>query len=233
MIRVLLADDQELVRCGLESLLGDEEDIEVVGHARTGAEAVQRALVTRPDVILMDIRMPGLDGVAATERITREDRLADTRIVMLTTFDLDQYVYGAIRAGASGFLLKDTNPTQLLEAIRVAAAGEALIAPSITRRLIGDLANRPDPTTAARRLEALTKREIDILTHVGRGQSNSQIAQDLFLSPHTVKTHVSRIMAKLAARDRSQLVVAAYETGLVTPGDARHAGPVGTGDPAG
>ena len=233
MIRVLLADDQELVRRGLESLLGDEEDIEVVGHAATGAEAVERALTTRPDVILMDIRMPGLDGVAATERITRDDRLANTRIVMLTTFDLDQYVYGAIRAGASGFLLKDTAPTQLLEAIRVATAGEALIAPSITRRLIEELAHRPNPTTTARRLKVLTEREIDILTHVGRGRSNSQIAQDLFISPHTVKTHVSRIMAKLAARSRAQLVVAAYETGLVIPGDAQHGGPVDAGDRAG
>lgn len=233
MIRVLLADDQELVRRGLESLLCDEEDIEVVGHAATGAEAVERALTTRPDVILMDIRMPGLDGVAATERITRDDRLADTRIVMLTTFDLDQYVYGAIRAGASGFLLKDTAPAQLLEAIRVATAGEALIAPSITRRLIEELAHRPNPTTTARRLKVLTEREIDILTHVGRGRSNSQIAQDLFISPHTVKTHVSRIMAKLAARARAQLVVAAYETGLVIPGDAQHGGPGDAGDRAG
>ena len=219
MIRVLLADDQELIRRGFDSLLSDEEDIDVVGHAASGTEAIDQAFATRPDVILMDIRMPGLDGVAATERITSDDRLANVRIVMLTTFDLDQYVYGAIRAGASGFLLKDTAPAQLLEAIRVAAAGDALIAPSITRRLIEELAQRPDPTTAARRLDSLTRREVDILIHVGRGRTNPQIAEDLFISPHTAKTHVSRIMTKLGARNRAQLVVAAYETGLVTPGE--------------
>lgn len=219
MIRVLLVDDQELVRQGLDALIADEDDIEVVGQARTGTEAIDRAFATRPDVILMDVRMPDLDGVAATERITADGRLASTRIIMLTTFDVDQYVYGAIRAGASGFLLKDTSPAHLLEAIRVVSAGDALIAPSITRRLIRELATRPDPATDAGLLDGLTKRELDILTEVGRGRSNPEIAELLIISPHTAKTHVSHIMTKLGARSRAQLVVAAYETGLVTPGE--------------
>lgn len=167
----------------------------------------------------MDIRMPDLDGVAATERITAEEHLTDTRVIMLTTFDLDQYVYGAIRAGASGFLLKDTSPVKLLEAVRVVAEGNALIAPSVTRRLIQDLAVRPDPEQAQAALADLTEREVEVLTEIGRGANNNDIGEALFMSPLTAKTHVSRLLTKLRARDRAQLVVVAYETGLVVPGE--------------
>lgn len=218
-VRVLLADDQELVRRGFGALINAEEGLEVVGEAATGAEAIDVAFATRPDVILMDIRMPELDGIAATARITADDRLSETRVLVLTTFDLDQYVYDALRAGASGFLLKDTAPQQLLDAIRIVAAGDALIAPNITRRLISEFAARPDPTASEARLDGLTARERDVLVEVGQGHNNAEIAQRLFISPLTAKTHVSRIMTKLAARDRAQLVVIAYETGLVTPGD--------------
>ncbi len=218
-IRVLLADDQELVRSGFGALIRAEDGLEVVGEAATGAEAIEQALDTRPDVILMDIRMPELDGIAATARITDDDRLRDTKVLVLTTFDLDQYVYDALRAGASGFLLKDTAPQQLLDAIRIVAAGDALIAPTITRRLIGEFASRPDPTSSQARLGELTERERDVLSEIGRGHNNAEIAERLFISPLTAKTHVSRIMTKVAARDRAQLVVLAYETGLVTPGD--------------
>lgn len=218
-IRVLLADDQELVRSGFGALIRAEDGLEVVGEAATGADAIDRAFETRPDVILMDIRMPELDGIAATASITADDRLSDTKVLVLTTFDLDQYVYDALRAGASGFLLKDTAPQQLLDAIRIVAAGDALIAPTITRRLISEFANRPDPTSSQARLSELTERERDVLSEVGRGHNNAEIAQRLFISPLTAKTHVSRIMSKVAARDRAQLVVLAYETGLVTPGE--------------
>ena len=219
MIRVLLADDQELVRRGFLALINAEPDLEVVGEAADGGEAVELAFATRPDVIVMDIRMPGTDGIAATQRITADDRLSGTRVLILTTFDLDQYVYGALRAGASGFLLKDTAPAQLLHGIRTVAAGDALIAPSITRRLISEVAARPDPGSQRRRLSDLTDRERDVLAEVGRGRTNQEIAAELYISPLTAKTHVSRIMAKLRARDRAQLVVIAYETGLVTAGD--------------
>jgi len=218
-IRVLLADDQELVRSGFGALIGAEEGLEVVGEAATGTEAIDQAFATRPDVILMDIRMPELDGIAATARITAAEQLSGTRVLVLTTFDLDQYVYDALRAGASGFLLKDTAPQQLLDAIRIVAAGDALIAPGITRRLISEFASRPDPTSRQAELEDLTTREREVLTEVGHGRNNAEIAERLFISPLTAKTHVSRIMTKLAARDRAQLVVTAYETGLVTPGD--------------
>ncbi len=218
MIRVLLADDQELVRRGFAALIDAEDGLEVVGQAATGAEAVDQAFATRPDVILMDVRMPELDGIAATARITADERLADTRVLVLTTFDLDQYVYDALRAGASGFLLKDTAPRQLLDGIRVVADGDALIAPAITRRLIDEFAARPQPTGDQHRLAALTERERDVLIEVGRGHNNAEIAERLYISPLTAKTHVSRVMTKLAARDRAQLVVIAYETGLVTPG---------------
>lgn len=218
-IRVLLADDQELVRSGFGALIGAEDGLEVVGEAATGAEAIDQAFDTRPDVILMDIRMPELDGIAATARITADDRLRDTKVLVLTTFDLDQYVYDALRAGASGFLLKDTAPQQLLDAIRIVAAGDALIAPTITRRLISEFASRPDPTSNHAHLSELTERERDVLSEVGRGHNNAEIAERLFISPLTAKTHVSRIMSKVAARDRAQLVVLAYETGLVSPGD--------------
>lgn len=218
-IRVLLADDQELVRGGFGALINAEVGLEVVGEAATGAEAIDQAFATRPDVILMDIRMPELDGIAATARITADDRLSGTRVLVLTTFDLDQYVYDALRAGASGFLLKDTAPHQLLDAIRIVAAGDALIAPTITRRLISEFAARPDPASSQATLSGLTDRERDVLIEVGRGFNNSEIAEQLFISPLTAKTHVSRIMSKLEARDRARLVVIAYETGLVTPGD--------------
>jgi len=219
-IRVALADDQELVRRGFGALIGAEDDLEVVGEAANGAEAIDLAFAARPDVILMDVRMPELDGIAATARITGDDRLADTRILVLTTFDLDQYVYDALRAGASGFLLKDTAPQQLLDAIRIVAAGDALIAPAITRRLISEFAARPEPNSDHAGLDDLTDRERDVLTEVGQGHNNAEIADRLFISPLTAKTHVSRIMTKLGARDRAQLVVVAYESGLVTPGSS-------------
>lgn len=217
-IQVVLADDQELVRRGFAALIAPEPDIEVVGDAVNGFDAVELALRHRPDVVLMDIRMPGVDGIEATRRITTDHRLTGTNVLMLTTFDLDQYVYDALRAGASGFLLKDTPPQQLLDAVRVVAAGEALIAPSITRRLIEEFAARPDPDDRDGVLTDLTARERSVLTEVGCGRSNNEVAERLFISPLTVKTHVSRILGKLGARDRAQLVVIAYETGLVSPG---------------
>lgn len=217
-IRVLIVDDQELVRRGFAALLRAEDDLEVVGEAGTGSEAIDQAFATSPDVILMDIRMPDLDGIAATERITADPRLAASRVLVLTTFDLDQYVYNALRAGAAGFLLKDTPPQSLLDGIRVVAAGDALLAPAVTRRLIAEFASRPDPSRGADQLDPLTDRERDVLAQVGRGHNNTEIAERLHMSPLTAKTHVSRILAKLNARDRSQLVVMAYETGLVTPG---------------
>ena len=217
-IRLVIADDQELVRRGFGALINAEDDLEVVGEAANGLEAIEQAFTTRPDVILMDIRMPALDGIEATRRITADDRLQPTKVLVLTTFDLDQYVYDALRAGASGFLLKDTAPQQLLDAIRVVADGDALIAPGITRRLIAEFAARPDPESNDDVLGALTERERDVLIEVARGDTNAEIAARLFISPLTAKTHVSRILTKLNARDRAQLVVIAYETGLVQPG---------------
>ncbi len=216
MIRVLIADDHELIRLGFVDLIDKQDDLEVVAQAGTGVEAVAAAVATRPDVVLMDVRMPELDGIEATGRIVADEGLPDTRVLVLTTFDLDRYVYAALEAGASGFLLKDTAPGQLLDAIRVVAAGDALLAPSVTRRLIGDFVARPDPTTAAQ-LEVLTDRERDVLAEVGRGRSNAEIAEQLIMSPLTAKTHVSRLRSKLDARDRAQLVVIAFRTGLVTP----------------
>ena len=220
-LRILLADDQELVRRGFAALISAEEDLVVAGEAATGAEAIDLAFATRPDVILMDLRMPVMDGIAATERIAQDGRLPDTRVIILTTFDLDQYVYDALQAGASGFLLKDTAPQQLLDGIRIVAQGDALIAPAITRRLISEFAARPGPANQTV-LRDLTEREREVLTEIGRGLNNAEIGDRLFMSPLTAKTHVSRIMTKLAARDRAQLVVIAYETGLVTPGDGHH-----------
>ncbi|MFF0445443.1 response regulator [Streptomyces sp. NPDC004609] len=217
-IRVLLADDQRLVRAGFRSILEDEDDIEVVGEASNGTEAVGLATELLPDIVLMDIQMPGEDGLAATRRIVGDERLGGVRVVILTTFDVDDYVYDALRAGASGFLVKDTMPMELLHGIRVCARGDALIAPSVTRRLIAEFAGRvrlPDPGP---RLNTLTGREREVLGLVGAGLSNDEIAERLVLSPSTAKTHVSRILSKLAVRDRAQLVVVAYETGLVTPG---------------
>ncbi|RKN09758.1 response regulator [Streptomyces radicis] len=217
-ISVLLADDQKLVRAGFRSILEDEDDIEVVGEASTGTEAVALARQLRPDVVLMDIRMPEEDGLAATRRIVADERLAGVRVVILTTFDVDDYVYGALRAGASGFLVKDTEPMELLHGIRVCARGDALIAPAVTRRLIAEFAGRarqPDPSP---RLGALTEREREVMGLVGAGLTNDEIARRLVLSPATAKTHVSRIMTKLDVRDRAQLVILAYETGMITPG---------------
>jgi DNA-binding NarL/FixJ family response regulator len=227
MIRVLVADDQALVRAGFRVLVDSAPDLEVVGEAANGSEAVALATQSRPDVVLMDIRMPVMDGLEATRRITQSglrgrsgmvDR-APTRVLVLTTFDLDEYVYDALRAGASGFLLKDTPPATLLDAIRVVAAGEALLSPGVTRRLIEEFVRRPDPDRPPPdALAALTEREREVLALVARGLSNAEIAERLYLSAATAKTHVSRVLMKLDARDRAQLVVIAYETGLVTPG---------------
>jgi DNA-binding NarL/FixJ family response regulator len=220
-IRVVVADDQALVRSGFTMLLGGETDIEVVGQASNGAEAVALVASERPDVVLMDVRMPVMDGLEATRRITGDPDLAETRVVILTTFDLDEYVHEALRAGASGFLLKDTLPVDLLNAVRVVAAGDALIAPKITRRLIAEFAKRPEPGTtvaAGKVLDQLTEREREVLEVIARGHSNAEIAEQLFVSHATVKTHVSRLLMKLGARDRAQLVMIAYESGMVAPG---------------
>jgi DNA-binding NarL/FixJ family response regulator len=217
-IRVVLADDQALVRGGFRSLLDAQEDIEVVGEAGTGDEAVAVATELSPDVVLMDIRMPGLDGLAATRAIVEDDRLRDVRIVVLTTFGLDEYVFEAIRAGASGFLVKDTEPEELVHAVRIVAGGEALLSPSVTKKLLLEFAARAKEPVSAEGLEDLTEREREIVALVGEGLSNQEIAERVFVSPATAKTHVSRAMAKLRARDRAQLVVIAYESGLVRPG---------------
>ena len=221
-IRVVVADDQALVRSGFSVLLAGEPDIDVVGEANNGAEAVALAASERPDVMLMDVRMPVMDGLEATRRISRDESLASTRVVILTTFDLDEYVHEALRAGASGFLLKDTLPVDLLNAVRVVAAGDALISPRITRRLIEEFARRPDPATPAAggALDQLTEREREVLELVAKGQSNAEIAAQLYVSHATVKTHVSRLLMKLDARDRAQLVMIAYETGVASPGMA-------------
>jgi DNA-binding NarL/FixJ family response regulator len=218
MISVLLADDQALVRAGFKSLLDAQGDIQVVGEASSGEEAVRLATDLKPDVVLMDIRMPGMDGLAATREIAADSRLADVRVVILTTFGLDEYVFEAIRSGASGFLVKDTEPDELLQAVRVVAGGEALLSPQITKRLIEEFAahaKEPQPTEG---LEQLTAREREVMALVAAGLTNDEIAQRLFVSPATAKTHVSRAMVKLGARDRAQLVVIAYESGLVRPG---------------
>ncbi|QUX30308.1 response regulator transcription factor [Nocardiopsis akebiae] len=218
MIRVLLADDQALVRAGFRALLDSAPDIGVVAEAADGEEAVRLTRAERPDVVLMDIRMPGVDGLAAAGRILADPGLEATRVVILTTFDLDEYIFEALRAGASGFLVKDTEPGDLLRAVRVVHGGEALLSPGITRRLIADYARRPpsapDPSV---RLNGLTEREREVVSLVGGGLSNEEIAAHLVLSPATAKTHVSRAMVKLGVRDRAQLVVIAYETALVTP----------------
>ncbi|RSN52777.1 MULTISPECIES: response regulator [Actinomadura] len=218
MIRVVLADDQTLVRAGFRSILEGEDDIEIVAECGDGERAVRLAAELRPDVVLMDIRMPVLDGLEATRRITGDPRLDDVRVVILTTFDLDDYVYGAIKAGASGFLVKDTEPPELIHGVRVVARGDALLAPTVTRRLIAEFASRISTPPPAARLDALTDREREVLALVAAGLSNEEIAGRLVLSPATAKTHVSRILAKVGARDRAQLVVLAYETGMIRPG---------------
>ena len=223
MITVVLADDQGLLRAGIKALLDAEDDIDVVGEAADGVEAVDVVRRLRPDVVLMDIRMPGTDGLQATRDIVVDPALAGTKVVILTTFDLDEYVFEAVRIGASGFLVKDTEPAELLRGVRAVAAGDALLSPGVTRRLIGEFATRSRPTAApaADRLTGLTGREREIVGLVGEGLSNDEIAARLVMSPATAKTHVSRAMVKLHVRDRAQLVVLAYESGLVTPGWSR------------
>jgi DNA-binding NarL/FixJ family response regulator len=217
MIRVLIADDQELVRTGFRVILNAAADLEVVGEAGDGRAAIEAVDAVRPDIVLMDIRMPNLDGIEATRRLTQRARAP--RVLILTTFDLDEYVYEALRAGASGFLLKDAGADELLHAVRVVAAGEALLAPSITRKLIEDYARRPPVREQPAALAELTARELEVLRLLARGRSNADIARDLVVSDATVKTHVARIFGKLDLHDRAQAVVLAYESGLVQPGE--------------
>jgi DNA-binding NarL/FixJ family response regulator len=220
VITVVLADDQALVRAGFRALLDAEGDIRVVGEAADGLSAVRVTAETRPDVVLMDIRMPGVDGLEAARRIVADPALADTRIVILTTFELDEYLFEALRVGASGFLVKDTEPVELLRGVRAVAAGDGLLSPGVTRRLIAEFAGRAGapPAAAGPSLDQLTDREREVMALVGAGLSNEEIAATLVVSPATAKTHVSRAMVKLGARDRAQLVVYAYEAGLVRPG---------------
>jgi DNA-binding NarL/FixJ family response regulator len=219
-VSVLLADDQALVRAGFSALIDAEDGMAVCAEAADGAAAVAAARTHRPDVVLMDVRMPGTDGLEATAAITADPALADVRVIVLTTFELDDYVFGALRAGASGFLLKDVEPAELLHAVRVVAAGDALLHPRVTRRLIAAFAasREPAPPVRPAALDELTEREAEVLVLVARGRSNAEIAAELVISPLTAKTHVSRILMKLGARDRVQLVVAAYEAGVVVPG---------------
>ena len=224
MIRVIVADDQALVRGGFRLILETQPDIEVVGEAADGREAVTSAQGLRPDVVLMDIRMPGMDGLEATRRLMTTPN--PPRVLMLTTFDLDEYVYDALRAGASGFLLKDVRPEQLADAVRAVAAGDTLLAPAITRRLVEQYLRRPPPAPGRRPgLDALTDRELEVLRLVARGRSNQQIASTLFLGESTVKTHLTHLFAKLGLRDRAQAVVLAYESGLIQPGHQDSHGP--------
>ncbi|MEW2587888.1 response regulator transcription factor [Streptomyces virginiae] len=218
-IKVLLADDQALVRAGFSSLLARAEDIEVVGEAGTGDEAVRTARAVRPDVVLMDIRMPGTDGLTATGKIVADPDLTGCRVLVLTTFETDEYVFAALRAGASGFLTKEIEPEDLRQAVRSVAAGDALLSPGATRRVIEQFAHRPaTPVDTAERLGVLTPREIEVTRLIATGLSNDQIAARLVISPHTAKTHVTRAIAKLGVRDRAQLVILAYEAGLVRAG---------------
>jgi DNA-binding NarL/FixJ family response regulator len=219
VIRVVLADDQALVRAGFRALLDAQEGIEVVGEAADGEEAVRLARALRPDVVLMDIRMPGLDGLEATRAIAADELLAGVRIVILTTFDLDEYVFEALRVGASGFLVKNTEPADLIRGVRAVAEGDALLSPGVTRRLVAEFATRArSPAASSPELDLLTEREREVMGLVAAGLSNDEIAEKLVVSPATAKTHVSRAMVKLGARDRAQLVVFAYESGLVRPG---------------
>lgn len=218
MIRILLADDQTLIRAGFRALLDAEPDMEVVAEAGTGREAVRLAARDKPDVILMDIRMPDDDGLTATRRILADPTLSGTRIIILTTFELDEYIAEAVRAGAAGFLVKDTEPTELIRAVRVVHDGDALLSPSVTRRIMAQMASQSRAAGKVIPLEQVTEREREVLALVGEGLNNAEIAERLFITPLTAKTHVSRIMTKLMVRDRSQLVVLAYESGLVRPG---------------
>ncbi|WP_341719539.1 response regulator transcription factor [Micromonospora sp. FIMYZ51] len=218
MISVLLADDQDLIRIGLRALLESEDGVTVAGEAADGLGALELARRVRPDVVLMDVRMPGIDGIEATRRIVADPELTGTRVVVLTTFELDEYVFDALRYGASGFLTKDTPPAELLRAIRLVAEGEALLSPSVTRRVVREFAHRPARVSRPHpRLNTLTEREREVLGLVGEGLSNGEIAERLVLSPATARTHVSRAMVKLGARDRAQLVVFAYQSGVVEP----------------
>jgi DNA-binding NarL/FixJ family response regulator len=218
MIRVLLADDQALVRAGFRALLDAQEDIEVVGEADDGEEAVRLSRQHEPDVVLMDIRMPGMDGLEATRTIVADQALNAVRIVILSTFDLDEYVFEALRVGASGFLVKNTEPAELIHAVRAVAAGDALLSPGVTKRLVAEFAAHTRQPRSATELDALTEREREVMALVAEGLSNDEIAARLFVSPATAKTHVSRAMVKLGVRDRAQLVVLAYESGLARPG---------------
>jgi DNA-binding NarL/FixJ family response regulator len=225
VIRVVVVDDQEVVRAGFGALLATQADLRVVGTAENGAEAVRLCAAEHPDVVLMDVRMPVMDGIEATRQITEAVAEGGPRILMLTTFDLDEYVYDALSAGASGFLLKDVTAERLFDAVRVVAAGEALLDPAVTRRLIGEFARlRPKPAAASSRLAELTPREVEVLSLVAEGLSNTEIAERLVVGDQTVKTHVSRVLAKLGLRDRTQAVITAYESGLVVPRSASPAG---------
>jgi DNA-binding NarL/FixJ family response regulator len=217
MIRVLLVDDQTLIRTGIRALLDAEDDVTVVAEAQEGEQAVDLAARHRPDIVLMDVQMPVVDGIEATRRIVADHELSGTRVLMLTNYGLDEYVFNALHAGASGFLVKDTEPADLVQALRVVADGDALLSPGITRTLISEFVSRPPSTVAAGDLERLTRREQEVVALVGHGLSNAEIAERLVVSATTAKTHVSRAMAKVHARDRAQLVVFAYETGLVQP----------------
>lgn len=222
-IGVIIVDDQSLIRAGFSALLAAEEDMAVLGTAGSGTEAVQLARESKPDIVLMDIRMPHGDGIAAAAAITADPALQDTRVIMLTTFELDDYIIDSIRAGASGFLVKDTEPAQLIEAVRVVAGGDSLLSPSVTRKLLAQVASGTPQATLpqAHRLQELTAREREVLVHIGLGKTNAEIAAALFITPLTAKTHVSRIIGKLAVRDRTSLVVLAFESGLLTPGTPR------------
>jgi DNA-binding NarL/FixJ family response regulator len=220
MIRVLLADDQALIRSGIRALLDAEDDIQVVAEAADGRQAVALATQHRPDIALVDIQMPVLDGIEATRQIVTDERLAEVRVLILTNFGLDEYIFRALRAGASGFLLKDTQPAELLHALRIVMRGDSLLSPAVTRRLISEFVARPPDAVAAVGMETLTNREREVVAMVAHGLSNDEIAAAMVLSPTTAKTHVSRAMVKLGARDRAQLVVFAYQAGLVSPREA-------------